>query len=125
MIKGLWFRWMPWKIIVRYAAMRHGFLDPINLLSQLQYFFEPSKLSEPVELLGAGLIVRAEQAIDRFSSRQSLSGYFHSQEGEWGSNGQVLKFGSAPTTFGGLPSTITSLLKTSEVIDVDIVFETE
>jgi hypothetical protein len=41
-------------------------------------------------LLCAGLIKRAELAIDRFSSRQDLSGYFHSQEGEWDSNGQVL-----------------------------------
>jgi hypothetical protein len=41
-------------------------------------------------LLCAGLTKRAEQAIDKFSSRQDLSGYFHSQEGEWDSNGQVL-----------------------------------
>jgi hypothetical protein len=41
-------------------------------------------------LLCAGLTKRAEQAIDRFSSRQDFSGYFHSQEGEWDSNGQVL-----------------------------------
>jgi hypothetical protein len=41
-------------------------------------------------LLCAGLTKRAELAIDRFSSRQDFSGYFHSQEGEWDSNGQVL-----------------------------------
>jgi hypothetical protein len=41
-------------------------------------------------LLCAGLYKRAEQAIDRFSLRQDRSGYFHSQEGEWDSNGQVL-----------------------------------
>ena len=41
-------------------------------------------------LLCAGLSKRAEEAIDRFSLRQDRSGYFHSQEGEWDSNGQVL-----------------------------------
>ena len=45
------FKWMPWKFIVRYIARRHGFLDPINLLSQLQRFIQPSEVNEPVELL--------------------------------------------------------------------------
>ncbi len=41
-------------------------------------------------LLCAGLIERAERALDRFAPRQSASGYFHSQEGEWDSNGEAL-----------------------------------
>ncbi|MEW6325858.1 MAG: hypothetical protein AB1515_10790, partial [Nitrospirota bacterium] len=41
-------------------------------------------------LLCAGLIQRAESLLDRFPGRQQRSGYFHSQEGEWDSNGQVL-----------------------------------
>jgi hypothetical protein len=41
-------------------------------------------------LLCAGFTQRAEQALDRFAARQGLSGYFHSQEGEWDSNGEVL-----------------------------------
>ncbi|WJG09174.1 hypothetical protein [Aliiglaciecola sp. LCG003] len=41
-------------------------------------------------MLCAGLHTRAEEAIDNFSSKQKASGYFHSQEGEWDSNGQVL-----------------------------------
>lgn len=41
-------------------------------------------------LLCAGLFSRAERALDRFPSRQNRNGYFHSQEGEWDSNGQVL-----------------------------------
>jgi hypothetical protein len=38
----------------------------------------------------AGLLERAERALDRFSRRQDAHGYFHSQEGEWDSNGQAL-----------------------------------
>ncbi|MDH5764234.1 MAG: hypothetical protein OEZ51_14780 [Nitrospinota bacterium] len=41
-------------------------------------------------LLCAGLIQRAERALDRFPSRQAPNGYFHSQEGEWDSNGEAL-----------------------------------
>lgn len=64
MIKGMLFRWMPWKIIVRYAAKRHGFLDPINLLSQLQRFIQPSEFNEPVELLRAGALMHARGLIN-------------------------------------------------------------
>ncbi|MEA3274641.1 MAG: hypothetical protein U9Q81_04965 [Pseudomonadota bacterium] len=41
-------------------------------------------------LLCAGLTGRAERALDRFPSRQTARGYFHSQEGEWDANGQAL-----------------------------------
>ena len=41
-------------------------------------------------LLCAGLTSRAERALDRFPPRQTRRGYFHSQEGEWDSNGQAL-----------------------------------
>lgn len=41
-------------------------------------------------LLCAGLIERAERALDRFPPRQTARGYFHSQEGEWDSNGEAL-----------------------------------
>lgn len=41
-------------------------------------------------LLCAGLLDRARRVLDRFPLRQDRNGYFHSQEGEWDSNGQVL-----------------------------------
>jgi hypothetical protein len=41
-------------------------------------------------LLCTGLTGRAERALDRFPDRQTLGGYFHSQEGEWDANGQAL-----------------------------------
>jgi len=58
------FKWMPWKFIVRYIARRHGFLDPINLLSQLQRFIQPSEVNEPVELLRAGALMHARGLIN-------------------------------------------------------------
>jgi len=41
-------------------------------------------------LLCAGFVERAERALDSFPSRQKISGYFHSQDGEWDSNGEAL-----------------------------------
>ncbi|MGD8429666.1 MAG: hypothetical protein PVH31_04595 [Ectothiorhodospiraceae bacterium] len=42
-------------------------------------------------LLAAGLPDRARRSMERFPDRQNAAtGYFHSQEGEWDSNGQVL-----------------------------------
>jgi hypothetical protein len=41
-------------------------------------------------MLVAGLITRAGNILDSFPERQKASGFFHSQEGEWDSNGEVL-----------------------------------
>jgi len=41
-------------------------------------------------LLRAGLASRVKDIVDKFPDRQRSNGYFHSQEGEWDSNGQVL-----------------------------------
>ncbi|ODS24491.1 hypothetical protein AB835_03350 [Candidatus Endobugula sertula] len=54
-------------------------------------------------LLCAGLTARAERALDYFPSQQTHKGYFHSQEGEWDSNGQVLWIFSLFCQFTGKP----------------------
>jgi len=41
-------------------------------------------------LLCAGFTDRVECVLDRYPSRQKRSGYFHSQDGEWDSNGEAL-----------------------------------
>ncbi|MFW6011670.1 MAG: hypothetical protein ACOC8R_01150 [Desulfosalsimonas sp.] len=41
-------------------------------------------------MMGANLLGRSRNCIDRFPPRQRINGYFRSQEGEWDSNGQVL-----------------------------------
>ncbi len=41
-------------------------------------------------MLCVGLTGRAERALDRFAHLQTVQGYFHSQEGEWDSNGEAL-----------------------------------
>ncbi|MEJ2056584.1 MAG: hypothetical protein P8X39_01940 [Desulfofustis sp.] len=41
-------------------------------------------------LLTAGFDSRCKRHLDRFAKRQKSNGFFHSQDGEWDSNGQVL-----------------------------------
>jgi hypothetical protein len=41
-------------------------------------------------LLAIGRIERAARIVASFPAKQGVTGYFHSQEGEWDSNGQVL-----------------------------------
>jgi hypothetical protein len=65
-------------------------------------------------LLGLGLVRKCNRLIHRFPDRQSLTGYFHSQEGEWDSNGQVLWIAYRFTQCTGIaPSAdlFTSLMK--------------
>lgn len=41
-------------------------------------------------LLAMGFTARAQQALSRYAARQNVRGYFHSQDGEWDSNGEAL-----------------------------------
>jgi hypothetical protein len=41
-------------------------------------------------MLSAGMTARVERSLDLFQKRQTLGGYFLSQEGEWDSNGEAL-----------------------------------
>lgn len=59
-----WMKWLPWRFIVRYAARRQGFLDPIALLARLHSFAQPSEVGEPIELLRAGVVFHARGLIN-------------------------------------------------------------
>lgn len=51
--------WLPWRYIVRRAARRYGFVDPLALMANLNRFGEPSEVPAPLELLRAGAIFHA------------------------------------------------------------------
>ena len=51
--------WLPWKWLVRRAARKHGFLDPLAFMARLRQFAQPSEVSEPIELLRAGALFHA------------------------------------------------------------------
>lgn len=54
-------------------------------------------------MLAIGQVERAERILATFPGRQSVTGYFHSQEGEWDSNGQVLWIAARYAEMTGKP----------------------
>lgn len=55
----MWLKWLPWKYMVRQAARRRGFIDPIPLLARLDALAQPAATRAPVELLRAGAVLHA------------------------------------------------------------------
>jgi hypothetical protein len=54
-----WLKWLPWRFVVSRLARSHGFLDPVALLARFHRFAQPAEVSEPVELLRAGVVFHA------------------------------------------------------------------
>ncbi|MBB3059967.1 hypothetical protein [Microbulbifer rhizosphaerae] len=59
-----WMKWLPWRFFVRKFATAHGFLDPMSVMARMQRFAEPSEVSEPIELLRAGMVFHARALIN-------------------------------------------------------------
>ncbi len=68
----MWWKWFPWRFLVRYAARSQGFLDPIKVLSQLQNFAQPSEVAAPTELLRSGVILHARGLINSLAIQHNL-----------------------------------------------------
>jgi len=60
----MWWKWLPWRYLVRRVAQAHGFLDPITVMARLQRFSQPAEVAEPVELLRAGVLFHARGLIN-------------------------------------------------------------
>ncbi len=65
-------KWRPWHLIVKLAAGRYGFIDPVTLLARLRQFGRPSEVAEPLELLRAGLIFHARGVINTRAIQYNL-----------------------------------------------------
>jgi len=68
----MWWKWFPWRFLVRDVARRQGFLDPIKLLSQLQNFAQPSEVAAPMELLRSGAVIHARGLINSSAIQHNL-----------------------------------------------------
>ncbi|MDP2921379.1 MAG: GtrA family protein [Candidatus Omnitrophota bacterium] len=68
----MWWRWFPWRFLVRDAARKQGFLDPIKLISQLQNFTQPSEVAAPMELLRSGVVLHARGLINSLAIQHNL-----------------------------------------------------
>ncbi len=58
--------------LIRKAAKAHGFLDPINVLSQLSRFGQPSQVLVPTELLRSGALFHARGLINSQAIQHNL-----------------------------------------------------
>ncbi|MFO7820791.1 MAG: hypothetical protein R6V56_01840 [Lentisphaeria bacterium] len=65
-------RWFPWKYLIRRAARKYGFLDPITLMARLRQFSQPAEVSEPVELIRAGALFHARGLINTRAIQHNL-----------------------------------------------------
>lgn len=76
------------------AALRTVILHSVEDIYPGPYTYKRFWFRDAALILNAMLCVglndRARRMLDRFFHRQTLTGYFRSQEGEWDSNGQVL-----------------------------------
>jgi putative flippase GtrA len=71
-VNFMWWKWFPWRFLVRAAARKHGFLDPIKVLSQLKNFAEPSEVAAPTELLRSGVVLHARGLINSLAIQHNL-----------------------------------------------------
>ncbi|MCF7916912.1 MAG: hypothetical protein K9L61_03955 [Candidatus Omnitrophica bacterium] len=65
-------RWLPWKFIIRKIARTQGFLDPINLVAQLQNFSKPSEVAIPTELMRLSSVLHARGLINSQAIQHNL-----------------------------------------------------
>ncbi|MFT5207247.1 MAG: hypothetical protein ACI9CF_000996 [Candidatus Omnitrophota bacterium] len=76
------------------AAIRTVILHSVDDIYPGPYTYRRFWFRDAVFILNAmlsvGMIDRAEKMMNKFIKRQTSTGYFRSQEGEWDSNGQVL-----------------------------------
>lgn len=56
--------WLPWQFLLRVAARRRGFIDPIEFLARLRRFAQPAEVHEPIELVRAGVLFHARGLIN-------------------------------------------------------------
>lgn len=68
----MWFKWLPWRLVIRQVAKARGFIDPIAVLSRLHNFSQPSEVREPVELLRAGVVLHARGLINTQAIQHNL-----------------------------------------------------
>ncbi len=66
-IRG-WF----WRFFIRRAALRQGFIDPVAVMSRLRRFAHTSEVSEPLELVRAGMIFHARGLLNTRAIQHNL-----------------------------------------------------
>ncbi|MFC1510330.1 hypothetical protein ACFL49_01595 [Candidatus Omnitrophota bacterium] len=65
-------KWLPWRMILSSAARKSGFLDPVEVISRLEQFSQPSEVAAPVQLLKSGVILHARGLVNSQAIQHNL-----------------------------------------------------
>ncbi len=65
-------KWFPWRMAVRRTAKAKGFLDPLNLIEQLQRFAQPSEVALPIEIVRLGSVLHARGLMNSQAIQHNL-----------------------------------------------------
>ena len=68
----MWWKWFPWRFLLRDAARRQGFLDPLTIISQLKNFAQPSEVTAPLELVRSGVVMHARGLMNSLAIQHNL-----------------------------------------------------
>jgi hypothetical protein len=68
----MWLKWFPWRFMVSRLARAYGFSDPIVWLNRMRRFAHPSEVTEPLELLRAGVLFHARGLINTRAIQHNL-----------------------------------------------------
>lgn len=66
------FRFLPWRFIVQRAARAYGMTDPALWLARIRNFAQPSEVTEPIELLRAGVLFHARGIVNTKAIQHNL-----------------------------------------------------
>lgn len=68
----MWLKWLPWRMMVRRLAAKHGFQDPLSIVDQLQRFAQPAEVAMPLELVRLSSILQARGLINNQAIQHNL-----------------------------------------------------
>jgi hypothetical protein len=68
----MYLKWFPWRFMVSRLARSYGFLDPLQWLNRMRQFAHVSEVTEPVELLRAGVVFHARGLINTKAIQHNL-----------------------------------------------------
>jgi hypothetical protein len=70
-IRMFW-KWFPWKYVIRRLARSHGMLDPIHLFARFSKFSQPSEVAAPTELVRASAVFHARGLLNSRAIQSNL-----------------------------------------------------
>ena len=68
----MWKKWFPWRFLVKRVARKKGFLDPIDFISKLQHFGQPSEVALPIEIMRLAAVLMARGSLNVLAIQHNL-----------------------------------------------------